>query len=458
MKKLLIPMALAAVLLASCGKTGTDSITITLWEDESNIEMVEELTKEYITNYKNNYPDAPELTIEIQSQTEKSAIEKMVTVSATGEGPDIASVTHDTIASGVSNKIIAPATYKHSLEERMTDEAMNAVTVDDEVYGYPITAESMTVMYDKTRISAADLASMDTLKASGKKLAWTFTGDDGGYYTWGLYTDSVLFGAYGKTASSVNIATEGTWNTVFDLPSSSDGLGVVSQTEIRFVDGDSNTIYDDTNVEFKTQTEADYSAVTFAGANKRVYINIMATNSATLEAAALKILDSTNTVLFTDDITGQDSFKKTYEVSEEGSYNYEIIGNIAGYPSKEYGFGNCTIADETGDFTLASGDTLTANSKYYGDEDGDKVQVVIQSTPVSMLTALRLVISYATTAGSTATIEDATIFDTLASTSYDKTSTLPTGERPDTVTVTLYGTNTYGEAAYYTATLYYIAS
>lgn len=210
----LVPLALS---LASCGSSSNSEITITIWEDESNIEMLKTLTDEYLTKYKANYPDSPTIKINFEEQTEKSAIEKMSTVAAAGEGPDIAAITHDTIAAGVADKLLAPVSYDQALSYRMSAEAMNAVTYNGVVYAYPITAESMTIMYDKTKISADELSSFDKLLASGKKIAWQMTGDDGGYYTSGLYTDSVIFGEDGKDATKVNLATSKAIDNVYSF-------------------------------------------------------------------------------------------------------------------------------------------------------------------------------------------------------------------------------------------------
>ncbi len=220
MKKNLLTLSVLPLMLALTGcdnSSASNQITITIWEDESNIEMVKTLTDEYLTKYKANYPDSPTINIVFEEQTEKSAIEKMATVASAGEGPDIAAITHDTIAAGVADKLLAPVSYDQALSYRMSEEAMNAVTYNGVVYGYPITAESMTIMYDKTKITAEELVSMDTLLSSGKKIAWQMTGDDGGYYTSGLYTDSVIFGEDGKDATSVNLATSKAIDNVYSF-------------------------------------------------------------------------------------------------------------------------------------------------------------------------------------------------------------------------------------------------
>lgn len=211
MKKsiLLLLPTLAVSLLSGCGNGGgSNEVTLTIWEDESNKAVVESLAKEWAGAYMTQYPLAPKININVVKQTEKSAIEKMGTVASTGHGPDIAAVTHDTISGGVSNRLLSPVKFVHEMEEIMTEDALDAVSVNNELYGYPITAESMVLMYDKSQVSdVSKLASFESIKANDLKVGLQLTGDDAGYYTWGLYTDSVLFGEKGKTSTEVNIAT-----------------------------------------------------------------------------------------------------------------------------------------------------------------------------------------------------------------------------------------------------------
>jgi arabinogalactan oligomer / maltooligosaccharide transport system substrate-binding protein len=168
--------------------------------------MLEKLATEFIGNYKQEYKLASEVTINFVSQSEKSAIEKMSTVSPTGNGPDIAAITHDTIPSAVKAGLIDEAYYKEDIKNRDSDGAISAVTYSDKVYGYPITAESMTLMYDKRQLTAEQVASFSSLKTSGKKIAWDMQ-VDGAYYAFGLNNDSVLFGETGKDKTSVDIGT-----------------------------------------------------------------------------------------------------------------------------------------------------------------------------------------------------------------------------------------------------------
>lgn len=196
--------------LAGCssggGNTGDSKITIEVWEDQSNISMLQSVANDFIANYKENYPLAPEIEIKFTEQSEKSAIEKLTTVASTGNGADVLAITHDTIPNGVKAGLIDEVYYGAELEERVSDNALSAATYNGKIYGYPIVSESMVLMYDKTKLSASDVVSFDTIKASGKKVALDLQ-NDGGYYSFGFCSDSILFGEDGKDKNSVNIGT-----------------------------------------------------------------------------------------------------------------------------------------------------------------------------------------------------------------------------------------------------------
>src|SRR5574344_2155181 len=96
--------ALTAVsLLAACGGSGDASgITLTVWEDHSNIATLKARGADFVAEYKRLYPGAPAVTINWVEQAEGSAMEKLVTVASTGNGPDVLAVTHDTIITGAT--------------------------------------------------------------------------------------------------------------------------------------------------------------------------------------------------------------------------------------------------------------------------------------------------------------------------------------------------------------------
>jgi|LSQX01.1.fsa_nt_gb arabinogalactan oligomer/maltooligosaccharide transport system substrate-binding protein len=202
-----LSMALIALpLLAGCSGE-TEAIKLVVWEDQSNIEMLETIADEFIAFYKRTYPSAPSFTIEFQSQSEKSAVERLGTIANTGTEPDIVAFTHDTTATAAAAKLFAPISYSYEVSSNHNLEAVGAFSIGGVLYAYPNVTESITLMYDKRKVDAADLASFSALKTSGEKIGLTAQEVDSAYYMWGLCTDSVLFGPNFDQPTNVDIAT-----------------------------------------------------------------------------------------------------------------------------------------------------------------------------------------------------------------------------------------------------------
>lgn len=206
----LLPL-LVAPTLVGCGASSSESVNLLVWEDESNIAVCQQIADDFLAYHKKTYPSEPSFTITFQSEGEAAAVSDLTTIGDSGTAPDIASITSDTLATAVKSKLIAPASYAEEIKNDFDEKAVAAVTVNDDVYAYPITAESQVIMYDKSQVSDPSIFdSFENLAASGKKIAWDVSNDDCAYYTWGLCNDSVLFGASGTDSALVDLATSQT--------------------------------------------------------------------------------------------------------------------------------------------------------------------------------------------------------------------------------------------------------
>lgn len=219
MKKLrLILIALLVFVLTfgvfGCKKNNQTSqvITLKVWEDESNIDMLLLLAEEFIADYVQRYPKAPTLKIIFEPQTEGSAVENINLHGESGKAADVFAFIHDNLGKAVTSGDIAEVLYPFELKSIHNQESIAAFTLNDKLYGYPITAESITIMYDKTKVDAETLSSFENLKASGKKIAWKTTSD--AYYTFAFLTDANLFGEGGKDKNELD----------FDTPQAVDNL------------------------------------------------------------------------------------------------------------------------------------------------------------------------------------------------------------------------------------------
>lgn len=206
--KVFVTLALSATLLASCSGTTSTTINLTLWEDINNHAMLRVLLDQYIANYKEQYPAAPDLVINLYDEKEPKAMSDLSLQGPSGQGPDVFAFVHDTLASGVTNDLITKNIFATDTIKNHSSDSVAAFTFEGELYGYPITAESMTIMYDKSTLSATDVLSMEALKSSGKKVILDVANSDSSaYYTFSFSNDANLFGENGIDKNTLVLAT-----------------------------------------------------------------------------------------------------------------------------------------------------------------------------------------------------------------------------------------------------------
>ena len=98
---LLVPL----IALSGCTRLGTSEggadITLTIWEDNKNIEIVTSIVDEFARYYAFSYPNAARLRFQIVPHSEKSSVEDLVLDGPAGIGPDVLAFVHDTLGVAV---------------------------------------------------------------------------------------------------------------------------------------------------------------------------------------------------------------------------------------------------------------------------------------------------------------------------------------------------------------------
>lgn len=205
-KKNILIATLFSLLLSGCNGQTKNEINIVLWEDENNHALITDLLDNYNATYTEKYPDATPLKFTILAEQESKAVSALGLQAPSGQGPDLFAFVHDTLSSAVTNKLISEVIYDTEIKNVHTVDAINAFTYDEKLYGYPITAESQTLMYDKRLLSAEDVVSFDALKASGEKIVLDVANNDSSaYYTFSVMTDAILFGEDGTDVTKFNL-------------------------------------------------------------------------------------------------------------------------------------------------------------------------------------------------------------------------------------------------------------
>jgi arabinogalactan oligomer/maltooligosaccharide transport system substrate-binding protein len=216
MKKILA-LFLLLFILVGCGRrtttTSDEDLTLIVWEDNKNIELVTTLTEEFARFYALNYPNAPRLKFEFIPHSEQSSVEDLTLHGPAGTGPDVFAFVHDTLSTAVSGGLIAKNIFSDKILATHSEEAAHAASLDGTMYGFPITSESQILIYRKSKISNQQASSIEGIldsEQANAKLVWDVFE---GYYSFGIMTDALLYGENGETVTGpketyLNFATE----------------------------------------------------------------------------------------------------------------------------------------------------------------------------------------------------------------------------------------------------------
>jgi arabinogalactan oligomer/maltooligosaccharide transport system substrate-binding protein len=216
MKKL-FALLLLLFILVGCGRrtttTSDEDLTLIIWEDNKNVELVTTLTEEFARFYALNYPNAPRLKFEFIPHSEQSSVEDLTLHGPAGTGPDVFAFVHDTLSTAVSGGLIAKNIFSDKIIATHSEEAAHAASLDGTMYGFPITSESQILIYRKSKISSQQASSIEGILDSDQanaKLVWDVFE---GYYSFGIMTDALLYGENGETVTGpketyLNFATE----------------------------------------------------------------------------------------------------------------------------------------------------------------------------------------------------------------------------------------------------------
>ncbi|MEN9868524.1 MAG: maltose/maltodextrin transporter substrate-binding protein MalE [Pseudomonadota bacterium] len=115
---------------------------------------------------------------------------KFQQAAAAGKGPDIWIWPHDRIGEWISGGLLQPITPSKATKDAIQPLAWNAFTVGGKTWGYPISIEAISLIYNKDLVATPpktfdEVMALDKkLKASGKQaILWDYTNT---FFTWPL--------------------------------------------------------------------------------------------------------------------------------------------------------------------------------------------------------------------------------------------------------------------------------
>ena len=197
---------------SASGELTTDDITLTVWEStlgpDKFIEQAGEAFTELHPNIKIEY-----VNVEVGDSTSQIALD-----GPAGVGPDLFAAPHDKLGELVSGGYVLPTADADTVKDEVLSSCSSALTYDGTMYGYPVSAETYTLFYNKDLIDEADVpTTWDDLKTFAKDFNDKNSGKYGfmmnvgdGYYSIIFTTsdDNRLFGADGTDTENTNINSE----------------------------------------------------------------------------------------------------------------------------------------------------------------------------------------------------------------------------------------------------------
>ena len=152
----LIAVLLCAVVFvfAGCSKSNSGSVDenskeihIRVWESKDGIDQfIKQAGKAYTQQHPNIIIDY--INVELHG-----AVETLENDAPKGVGPDIIPAPHDNLGTLVSKKLIVPTENPEQISSQVLASCAKAMTYDNTMYGYPISAETYALFYNKRLIS-----------------------------------------------------------------------------------------------------------------------------------------------------------------------------------------------------------------------------------------------------------------------------------------------------------------
>ncbi|MDR0899011.1 MAG: extracellular solute-binding protein [Lactobacillaceae bacterium] len=191
-----VVVGVSAPLTASAaGKT----VTVKLWADSTEYKKV-------VKEFQKKNP-----TIKVKFQKMGSVDTTPALQKDPSTAADVMMVAHDQIGTLVGAKLVnrVSPSYEKNAKKTQVAGAVKGATYKGKMYGYAYGVETQVLYYNKSKLTADDVKSWDTLTSKGK-IGVNFA-EAGANYVWApafLTNGDVLFGKNGEKAKGTNFGNE----------------------------------------------------------------------------------------------------------------------------------------------------------------------------------------------------------------------------------------------------------
>ena len=186
---------LTVAFLPACQKESTpkETVSLTLWSSKENQELMQEITDEFVTYYK----DEADIDVFLGTEPENTLAENIK--AGPESAADVFHFADDQVKSLIDAGILLPITQ--NTDQILLDnggkgaDIMDAITYDDQIYAYPITASNgYFLYYNDEYLTEQDVLTLDSILAAAEQNNKKFSMEwSSGWY---LYS---FFGGAGLT-------------------------------------------------------------------------------------------------------------------------------------------------------------------------------------------------------------------------------------------------------------------
>jgi arabinogalactan oligomer/maltooligosaccharide transport system substrate-binding protein len=216
-KSLLLILGLAVLIAAGCkknegqagaaGKSADAKVELTVWESTNGPdEFIRQAGEAYAKQH-------PNVTIKFVNVELGDSVTQIALDGPAGVGPDLFAAPHDRLGELVTNGHILPTANPDSVKGKLLSACLTATTYNGVEYGYPVSAETYALFYNKALIKENEVPKtwddmvtyMKNFKVSGK---FPFVMDVGNAYYTILFTTkggNRLFGPGGTDTKNTNL-------------------------------------------------------------------------------------------------------------------------------------------------------------------------------------------------------------------------------------------------------------
>ncbi|MDG9668742.1 maltose/maltodextrin ABC transporter substrate-binding protein MalE [Hahella sp. CR1] len=145
----------------------------------------------------------------------------------TAQGPDIVIWAHERFGPWINDGFLEPVTPSQKMRDSVAPFTWRALTVGDDIYGFPIAIEAVSLIYNKALVKAPprtlqDVIALDRdLRKQGKKaIEWDYKNT---YFSWPFIAGAGGY-SFGKSDGVYNLADVG-----FDSSGSVDAVQAIKQ-------------------------------------------------------------------------------------------------------------------------------------------------------------------------------------------------------------------------------------